>query len=173
MRDFPTLSKDAKKKCVQNPFRELRLKNRKAITMTTFRSDLAFGDKYQELFISSMTPQPSYLEVKKGNFAPYDFIADNLKYECKADRMAHKTGNICIEYYSRGKPSGISISEADFWIYMLVAPDGEISDTFKIPSDVLKEEIEKRSYTREVTGGDNWSNKMYLFPKSVFSNYLL
>jgi hypothetical protein len=87
--------------------------------------------------------------------------------------MAHKTGNICIEYYSRGKPSGISVSEADFWVYMLVAPDGEVSDTFKIPSDVLKEEIEKKSYTREVTGGDNWSNKMYLFPKSVFSNYLL
>ena len=118
-----------------------------------------------------MTPQPSYLEVKKGNFKPYDFVADNVKYECKADRMAHKTGNLCIEYQSRGKPSGISTSEADYWIYMLVAPDGAVSDTFKIPGDILKEEIEKKSYTRDVSGGDNWTNKMYLFPKNVFCQY--
>lgn len=139
--------------------------------MSTFHSDLAFGDKYQEKFIASMTPQPSYLEVKKGYFKPYDFIADNVKYECKADRMAHKTGNLCIEYYSRGKPSGISTSEADFWIYMLVAPDGEVSDTFKIPASVLKEEIEKKSYWRETAGGDNYTNKMYLFAKNVFHEY--
>lgn len=141
--------------------------------MTTFHSDLAFGDKYQERYITSMTPQPSYLEVKKGYFKPYDFIADNVKYECKADRMAHNTGNLCIEHFSRGKPSGISTTEADFWIYMLVAPNGEISSTFKIPLDVLKEQIEKKAYTREVSGGDNYSNKMYLFPKSVFTDYLV
>jgi hypothetical protein len=139
--------------------------------MSSFHSDLAFGDKYQEQYIASMTPQPSYLEVKKGNFKPYDFVADNVKYECKADRMAHKTGNLCIEYQSRGKPSGISTSEADYWIYMLVAPDGAVSDTFKIPGDILKEEIEKKSYTRDVSGGDNWTNKMYLFPKNVFCQY--
>jgi hypothetical protein len=139
--------------------------------MTTFRSDLAFGDKYQEQFISSMTPQPSYLEVKKGNFKEYDFVADGVKYECKADRLAHKTGNLCIEYYSRGQPSGISTSEADFWIYMLVAPDGSVSETYKIPAQVLKDEIARKSYTRDVAGGDNWTNKMLLFPKSVFAAY--
>ena len=56
---------------------------------------------------------------------------------------------------------------------MLVAPNGEISSTFKIPLDVLKEQIEKKAYTREVSGGDNYSNKMYLFPKSVFTDYLV
>jgi len=139
--------------------------------MSSFHSDLAFGDKYQEQYISSMTPQPSYLEVKKGYFKPYDFIADNVKYECKADRMAHTTGNLCIEYFSRGSPSGISTSEADFWIYMLVSPTGEVSDTFKIPSDVLKEQIAKKAYWREVAGGDNYMNKMYLFPKNIFADY--
>ena len=118
-----------------------------------------------------MTPKPSYLEVKYGNFKEYDFIADNLRYECKADRMAHKTGNLCIEYQSRGKPSGISTSEADFWIYMLVGPDGEISETYKIPSQNLKDEINKQTYLRAVSGGDNWSNKMYLFNKNVFSEF--
>jgi hypothetical protein len=139
--------------------------------MSSFHSDLAFGDKYQELYISSMTPQPSFLEVKKGNFKPFDFIADSVKYECKADRMAHKTGNLCIEYSSRGSPSGISTSEADFWIYMLVAPDGEVSDTFKIPADVLKGEIQKKSYSRDVAGGDNYSNRMLLFSKNIFADY--
>jgi len=139
--------------------------------MSSFKSDLAFGDKYQEQYIASMNPQPSFLEVKKGYFKPYDFIADGVKYECKADRMAHTTGNLCIEYFSRGSPSGIATSEADFWIYMLVAPDGNVSDTFKIPGDALKEEIANKSYTRDVAGGDNWTNKMYLFAKSVFAAY--
>jgi hypothetical protein len=31
----------------------------------------------------------------------------NKKIEVKRDRIAHKTGNIFIEYESRGKPSGI------------------------------------------------------------------
>ena len=118
-----------------------------------------------------MTPQPSYLEVKKGNFKPYDFIADGVKYEAKADRMAHKTGNLCIEYFSRGSPSGISTSEADFWVYMLVAPNGDVSDTYKIPGSVLKEQVAKKTYWRDCAGGDDYKNNMYLFSKDVFADY--
>ena len=35
-------------------------------------------------------------------------ILSNSKIEIKYDLMAHKTGNVFVEYESRGKPSGIS-----------------------------------------------------------------
>lgn len=46
-------------------------------------------------------------------------IFSNKKIEVKTDFMAHETGNIALEYESRGKPSGISVTEADFYAYCL------------------------------------------------------
>lgn len=46
-------------------------------------------------------------------------IFSNKKIEVKTDFMAQETGNIALEYESRGKPSGISITEADFYAYCL------------------------------------------------------
>ena len=151
-------------------WRNLRRQSRKT-KMTTFHRDLDFGNKYQEHYINTLTPRPTYLEVIPGNFKPFDFVADGVKYECKADRMAYKTGNICIEYESRGSPSGIETSEADFWVYMLVAPDGTVSDTYKIPTGVIKEEIAKKSYHRDIAGGDDWKNRLLLFNRNIFSAY--
>ena len=52
-----------------------------------------------------------------------DKIADmfqNKKIEVKSERgMWMKTGNICIEYQSYGKPSGIAATEADYWFCLL------------------------------------------------------
>lgn len=46
-------------------------------------------------------------------------IFSNKKIEVKTDFMAQETGNIALEYESRGKPSGISVTEADFYAYCL------------------------------------------------------
>ena len=48
----------------------------------------------------------------------------NKKIEVKSERgMWMKTGNICIEYESYGKPSGIITTEADFWFHNLCIDD--------------------------------------------------
>src|SRR5262245_14403191 len=39
--------------------------------------------------------------------------------EVKHDYMWEKTGNVAIEYVSRGKASGIATSKADVWFYFL------------------------------------------------------
>lgn len=46
-------------------------------------------------------------------------IFSNKKIEVKTDFLAQETGNIALEYESRGKPSGISTTEADFYAYCL------------------------------------------------------
>ena len=39
--------------------------------------------------------------------------------EVKADERALRTGNLYVEYECRGKPSGIAITRAVLWIYVL------------------------------------------------------
>jgi len=47
----------------------------------------------------------------------YDFQTDdNLKYEVKTDEMSIKTNNFFIEFGGYDKPSGIAITEAEFYI---------------------------------------------------------
>ena len=58
-----------------------------------------------------------------------DKIADmltNKKIEVKSERdLWQKTGNICIEYKSYGKPSGIDATESDYWFHNLCIGDDE------------------------------------------------
>tara|TARA_R100001443_G_scaffold35589_8_gene49396 strand:- start:6814 stop:7248 length:435 start_codon:yes stop_codon:yes gene_type:complete len=47
------------------------------------------------------------------------------KLEVKTDFKAYKTGNIAIEVECNGKPSGISTTEADWWLFNIRIPKGE------------------------------------------------
>ena len=62
----------------------------------------------------------------KGYFPYYDIeiTKDNVvtTYEVKADRQAHTTGNIAIEFEYNNKPSGISVTRADYYAYYVVKP---------------------------------------------------
>jgi hypothetical protein len=49
-----------------------------------------------------------------------------------------QTGNICIEYRCDGRPSGISVTEADFWVHELRRDDGTLV-YLMFPIERLKE----------------------------------
>ena len=109
-----------------------------------------------------------------------DKIADmlnNKKIEVKSERgMWMKTGNICIEYESYGKPSGIITTEADFWFHNLCIDD-DIFCTFIFDVPKLKQLIDKLDFKKSVYGGDNKASKMWLvniqklFTSDVFKTY--
>ena len=47
----------------------------------------------------------------------YDFLTnDNIKYEVKTEPASLKTNNFFIEFKGYGKPSGISTTEANYYI---------------------------------------------------------
>jgi hypothetical protein len=78
----------------------------------------------------------------------------NQKIEVKNDLKAIKTGNIFVEYESRGKPSGIARSEAEH--YCFVIEDIKIF----IPTAKLKELVEPLKGTKaDRRGGDNNTSK--------------
>jgi hypothetical protein len=86
-------------------------------------------------------------------------IFNNKTVEVKYDIKALLTRNVFVEYYSRGKKSGISTTLADYYCFCF-------GDTFHIiPTNILK--IRCRSYIgtkRDVKGGDKNTSKGILLP---------
>ena len=110
--------------------------NNRGKSFKDFDLDLQFGEKWE------------------------DFIVDNLNTaEVKTERdMWAKTGNICVEYQSYGKPSGIEATKSDVWIHNLTL-NGEYVLGFIIPTDRLKKVYKKG---KSVSGGDNNASRIHL-----------
>jgi hypothetical protein len=139
----------------------------------TFNNDLKFGKEYELKFVDYM--KMKNYEIMQGEIIQYDIICydneETIKYEVKTDRMTYKTGNICIEFACSNKPSGITTSESDYYIYYVI--ENNDYDLYKIPTQKLKKYIRQMKYDRIVKGGDKYLSRCYLFNKDVFSKYLL
>ena len=90
--------------------------------------------------------------------------AKGFKIEVKLDSISHITGNVFIEYISRGKPSGISTTDADYWIYKIA----ELNSAIILDVSNLKDKL--RFYHRNnmyiKRGGDNDTSIGFLIPIS-------
>jgi hypothetical protein len=81
----------------------------------------------------------------------YDFKAsDGLLYEVKADKMSLKTGNFFIEYEGYGRPSGISVSIANYYIL------SNTEQYYLISSVILKELCEIHGVPSKVRINDTF-----------------
>jgi hypothetical protein len=88
-------------------------------------------------------------------------MLQNSTIEVKTEREKWKsTGNIVIEFESRGKPSGIATTEADYWFHNLALGE-DIVMTLVFPTKILKNYI-IQAMPRVVRGGDNNTSRLYL-----------
>tara|TARA_R110002124_G_scaffold101683_1_gene249459 strand:- start:394 stop:804 length:411 start_codon:yes stop_codon:yes gene_type:complete len=108
-------------------------------SVTNFTKDLSYGKKHEKLVMKSLE-----------------------NFELKTDRMAHKTGNVYVEFKSRGKDSGIITSKSDTWIFKI--PNARDTHLFSIhiPLTRLRKLVSK-DY-KVVPGGDNLTSRGYLVP---------
>jgi hypothetical protein len=86
-------------------------------------------------------------------------VLQDKRIEVKSDKLAHKTGNVFVEYASRGKPSGLATTQADYYCF-------EVKETFVLIS-VIKLKLICRKYfktERDITGGDENTSKGILLP---------
>jgi len=81
-------------------------------------------------------------------------IVSNSKVEVKTDRLTEKTGNVYIEYESRGKPSGIVTSQADYWVYKVSDGRAIIIEKEELKQK-LRELVKNKKARMGVKGGDN------------------
>ncbi len=139
-------------------------------TYTKFHKSLKQGQKYEKKCLEYL----DYDNVihKEGYFKEYDLTiykyGEPIRIEVKSDRQASKTGNLAIEYECNNKPSGITSTEADFWIYFIVYHDRD--ECYKIPIDDLKNLVKD---CRKVSGGDGMKSRMYLLNKNKCEKYLI
>lgn len=130
-----------------------------------FITDRAVAEKTEQE-IAEILEQKGCKIISFNKDNRYDILAEvngkPYKFEVKEDFTCKRTGNVGLEFGCRGKPSGISVSDADYYIYKLHTPRGII--TVMISSRKLKTMITNHVFHAIVVGGDPGSNsKNYLF----------
>lgn len=135
-----------------------------------FNADLKVEEKTKQE-IKEFLEASGWRVVDDNNDFRYDFILhkdDKLVHlELKEDFKCKETGNVAVEYYSRGKPSGLRTTQADFYLYKVHNPWAK--EYIVVNVDKLKRFIKESFDYRTVTGGDKGSNtKMYLLTYEVF-----
>jgi hypothetical protein len=86
---------------------------------------------------------------------------EGRKFELKTERwLWERTGNIAIEFEQNGRPSGIAVTQADFWCHELARGD-ETLGYFLFPVPRLKMLVEEAvKWGRWRQGGDRGEYKM-------------
>jgi hypothetical protein len=131
-----------------------------------FKKDLSIGQKYeviaQDRIIEYYENKLKVIETCD-NYK-YDFrLSNDFTYEVKFERSSLKTNNIFLEYIAFQKPSGIDMTQADYYIFVL--PVNETDNQFVlIDVDTLKQLIIDKQYTREHT--DKYKSG-YIFSKFI------
>tara|TARA_R110000824_G_scaffold97789_1_gene233534 strand:+ start:501 stop:860 length:360 start_codon:yes stop_codon:yes gene_type:complete len=93
-------------------------------------------------------------DLKFGQMSETKFhkMLSEKEIEVKSDKQSMDTGNVFIEFKSRGKLSGISTTQADYYAYYI---DDETCITISVKT--LKEKIKKlykENKAKIITGGD-------------------
>ena len=94
-----------------------------------------------------------------------ELFSDGKKIEVKTDLMADKTKNIYIEIYLRGKKSGLTTTQAEYWIFKLTNVSIIIST--KNLKDIVRVCYNIIGYKK---GGDNNTSLGVLVPINLLFN---
>lgn len=78
-------------------------------------------------------------------------LLSSAKVEVKKDSWIYRSGNIAVEFESRGKPSGIAKTEADWWCFIFSA---EFEDKMLLMVETNKLKLIARKYYRKDIAGD-------------------
>ena len=129
-----------------------------------FESDVKTGEQGED-FIKNYLIDKGYSFISDNKDNKYDLLMSyddiEIKYEVKTDvllSLENDTGNLVVEFESRGKPSGISVTEAKYYVYYIP----KLREVWNIKMNDLRGLIDSNDF-REVIGGDEGSDtKMYL-----------
>jgi hypothetical protein len=121
-----------------------------------FKHDLKFGESNEKSLAALLNLDTVEVKTERGDFSnPKSWV---------------NTNNIAIEFECRGKPSGISTTEASHWAHVLEI-NGEVQYTILLAVETLRGIIKSLGVSIErftTNGGDDDAARMYLFPTSMF-----
>ena len=89
---------------------------------------------------------------------------EGKRIEVKSERhIWETTGNHFVEYECRGKPSGIAVTQAEFWALMLIREDETIVMVYIVPIERMKA-LARKHWKNKTIGGDDNASKGVLVP---------
>tara|TARA_R110000824_G_scaffold28206_5_gene95059 strand:- start:11626 stop:12003 length:378 start_codon:yes stop_codon:yes gene_type:complete len=111
------------------------------------------------------------LEVGQEGERLVDSLFKSKRIEVKRDSWVGRTGNIAIEYESRGKQSGIATTEAEYWI-IIFSREYEDKVMLVLETKRLKEVARKYYKAGKIKKmGDSNTSIAVLIPLSEISNF--
>ena len=148
------------------------------ISKKNFGNDLVIGEVGENLFKQYLIKHKGLLFVRKSedrkDLKKWDlefiFKDEVVKYEIKTDvyvKPDRDTGNMFVEFYSRGVDSGIASTEADVWVNIYF----HLKEIWIIMVPDLKRLIEENSFRQTEYSGDlNSNTRGYLIPRERVKN---
>ena len=136
--------------------------------MSNFKESLKDGQKSEQAILSIIQKKYPTAEMMQGYYKYYDiFVSEkNIGVEVKKDVKSQETGNLVVEVEFNGKPSALSTSRADYWVF----DDGE--SYIWIETDRLRHICREFKQIRTFVGnGDTKPKKAHLIPKHIIKNY--
>lgn len=136
-----------------------------------FREDITFGEKGQQI-IREFLEKRGFEFIEECTDCRYDlkmsYKSKGYSYEIKTDIYPRDTGNIVVEFESRGKPSGISVTEADYFVNYFY----HFGEIWNIKTSDLRNIIKELKPPVKENCGDPGSNtKVYILKKERFRKY--
>jgi hypothetical protein len=138
-----------------------------------FKEDIKYGH-LGEMEIAKLLGSVgfTFIHQTQGKDSRYDLMMEynqnRYTYEIKTDVYERDTGNIVIEFECRGAPSGISVTEADYFTTFFPF----FSEVWNIKTSKLKELISDNELPISEYAGDKGSNtKLYKINKNKYRSY--
>ena len=127
-----------------------------------FHQDLRLGE-LAEIYVEDILTAHFHEEVERSAIGGkgYDLISKSgIRFECKYDKMSSITGNLALEYAYNGKPSGIKVTKADYWVQVM---DGDV--WIAHTQAILQLLFAGYRRMMKVKGGDGGNSSMLLLKK--------
>jgi len=139
-----------------------------------FKTDLKLGNDGEDVIINFLESKGcSYVDSNNDNKYDLKMVTKGKEttYEIKTDVFIapiYDTGNIFIEYESRGKSSGISVTQADWFVTYFKY----LKEIWFIKSETLKQLISENEFPVFYDAGDVGSaTHGYLIKRKDFKKY--
>jgi hypothetical protein len=142
------------------------------INYGNFKKDLKLGMFYETISLKQILNyyKNKYTLVATNDDNKFDFLLSNNKsYEVKALLKVYKYNTIFVEDTAFRKPSGISISKANFYIFVLI-DNCEVQKTIVISTVKLKRLINEKKYIKyyvDILKSGYLFNLQYLISESL------
>ena len=122
-------------------------------------------------------------DLEYGQFAEklFNGYAINGSFEFKRDRRMHSSGNLFIEWESRGRPSGISMEHVQpVWVYYtddcsfaLMMDASRLRQALKRYKKECEDGLHEAPYTWDKQGGDNNTSRGFLIKATELVRIML